>query len=87
MFYLIIGWLAIILTSIQFIPQVIKSLRTKELKDVSLGSFLLVVAAASTWILYGIQRNDFVIITANVLVLTSALIISLLKIKTRNKIK
>ncbi len=87
MFYSILGWLAVILTSMQFIPQVIKSLRTKELKDVSLGSFLLVTAAASTWILYGVYSNDLVIITANVLVLTSALIISLLKITTKENIK
>ncbi len=83
MFYSIIGWLAVILTSIQFIPQVVKSLKTKELNGVSLGSFLLIIAAASTWILYGIHKNDFVIITANALVLTSALIISFLKIMNR----
>ena len=80
MFWFIIGWLAATLSTIQFIPQVVKSLKTKETKDLSLGTFLIIVAAASSWILHGIYKEDAVIITANILALVSALIIVALKI-------
>ena len=47
------------------------------------------MASASTWILYGIHKGDFVIIIANILVLSYSLIIFILKIKNKenNSIK
>jgi len=84
MFWFFIGWLAVTLTAIQFIPQVVKAIRTKRLKDISLLTFTTVIAAASVWILHGIHTSDLVIISANILVLISALIIMGLKIKYRH---
>ncbi|MBU1159563.1 hypothetical protein KKD04_00075 [Patescibacteria group bacterium] len=71
------------LSAIQFIPQVIKSLKTKETKDVSLLTFLIIIAAASSWIIHGIHKSDIIIIIANILALVSALIIVILKIAHR----
>ncbi len=81
---LIVGWAAVVLTAIQFIPQVIKSLKTRKLRDVSLGTFLLIIVTAFTWLIYGIYESDIVIIAANALVLLSALIITTLKLKYKH---
>lgn len=80
MFWLIIGLVAVILTSIQFIPQVIKAFRTRKLRDISLTTFILIIFTAFSWILHGINRSDIAIISANFLILISASIIVILKI-------
>ena len=81
MFLIIISWLAVILSSIQLIPQTIKSLKTKETKDVSLFTFLIIMGASASWIIHGIYRSDVAIITANVIAFISATIIVILKFK------
>lgn len=77
----IIGWLAVVLTAVQFIPQVVKAYTTKELKGASLATFVMIVVTASTWIVHGILHSDSVVIAANSLVLISAIAIVMLKLK------
>ncbi len=80
MFLIIVSWLAVILSSIQLIPQTIKSLKTKETKDVSLFTFLIIMGASSSWIIHGIYRSDIAIIIANTIAFISATIIVILKL-------
>lgn len=75
--------MVIVLTVTQFIPQVIKAIKTKKLKDISLLSFIMMASTASFWILHGIHRSDMVVVSANTLVLISILTIIILKIKYR----
>jgi MtN3 and saliva related transmembrane protein len=68
---------------VQFVPQVVKAYRTKKVRDISLYSFVLVSITATTWIIHGLNQSDTVIISANVLVLISALLIIVSKILFR----
>ena len=60
-----LGYFAGTLTVASFLPQVIRTLRTRQTGDLSLGMFALLVTASSLWILYGAITSDWPIILTN----------------------
>jgi MtN3 and saliva related transmembrane protein len=50
-----IGLLAGTLTTVAFIPQVIKIWRTKKADDISISMFLIFTVGVGLWMIYGIQ--------------------------------
>jgi len=69
----LIGGVAAILTMSAFIPQIIKTFRTKSSKDVSLFTLLQLSVGVSLWILYGLHLRDEIIIFANSVTLLTLL--------------
>jgi len=67
----IIGLTAATLTMFAFIPQIIKMVKTKSAKDVSLITLIQLSLGVSLWIIYGIFIKDFVVILANSITLAS----------------
>jgi len=67
----IIGLTAATLTMFAFIPQIIKMVKTKSAKDVSLITLIQLSLGVSLWIVYGIFIKDFVVILANCITLAS----------------
>jgi MtN3 and saliva related transmembrane protein len=61
-----IGIVAGVLVLSSFIPQVIKAYKTKRMIDVSIYLLGLISTGMFLWIIYGILRNDLVIIGTNV---------------------
>ena len=61
------GYLAATLTTIAFIPQLIKTLKTKKAEDVSLTTLIMFLTGVSAWIIYGIQISSKPILIANVI--------------------
>lgn len=53
------------LTTIGFVPQVVRSYRTKSVDDVSLTQPIVLLCGMSLWFLYGILLGDIAIILAN----------------------
>lgn len=49
-----IGFAAGFLMAITMIPQIIKSLKTKSVEDISLLMLIIYVASAFLWVIYGI---------------------------------
>ena len=78
-----LGFVAGFLTVSSFLPQVLRTWRTKRTTDLSFGMVALLVASASLWILYGVVRRDWPVIATNtgVVSLTGALLAA----KTRFK--
>ncbi len=66
MFELTIGFIGATLTTVSFIPQAIRVIKTKSTADISLGMFLAMSVGIVCWLIYGILRNDVVVISANV---------------------
>ncbi len=50
----ILGFIAGLLMSISFIPQAIRSIRTKDTKSLSLPSYVLFVLCCVFWFCYGL---------------------------------
>ena len=62
----IIGTLAGTLTTISFLPQLIKTLRLKSARDLSWGMWIVFVTGIALWILYGFLLHAMPVILANV---------------------
>lgn len=78
MLWTIIGSTAAILTMFSFIPQIIKVLKTKSIKDVSLLTLIQLSLGVTLWIAYGIHLKDAIIIIANSITLFSLVILLIL---------
>jgi MtN3 and saliva related transmembrane protein len=72
----IVGLVAGACTTIAFLPQVIKTWKTKTAKDLSLGMFSFFCFGVLLWLIYGIMMRDIPVIVANLftLVLASTLL-------------
>jgi MtN3 and saliva related transmembrane protein len=81
-----LGYIAGILTTIAFVPQVIQIYKTKSAEDVSLAMFLLFTAGVVMWLIYGIQSNAIPVIAANSLTLLLSCVILFFKYKYRKSV-
>lgn len=79
---LILGIAAAACTTAAFLPQAVKTIRTRHTKDISLGMYLLMVVGLALWLAYGIVIGDIPIIIANSI--TVLLAGSILTMKVRN---
>lgn len=61
----ILGIAAGILTSVSMIPQLIKVIREKDVKDISLIMLLILISGLSLWVWYGIKKDELPIILSN----------------------
>ncbi len=61
----ILGFIAGTLTTISFLPQVIKTLKLKETKDISLWMYVILCIGVFSWLIYGLLIKDLPIIAAN----------------------
>ena len=77
----IVGFAAGILTTIAFLPQVIKIWKTKSTKDISLGMFITFTTGIFLWLIYGILINSTPIILANIVTFILSLTILVFKIR------
>ena len=71
----LVGYAAGTLTTLSFLPQVIKTWQSRSAKDISLAMFLMFCIGVSLWIVYGVFNADLPVILANVVTLTLASII------------
>lgn len=76
-----IGLVAGLLTSIAAIPQVIKTLQTRHVRDISIWQPLLLAFGVALWMLYGILINDFPLIIANITPLICNVVLTGMKIR------
>ena len=79
----ILGLTAAIISTIAFLPQVIKSWKTRKTSDISLGSYILVVSGVFLWLVYGFLIKDIPLILANGVTFILTFWILILKIKYR----
>ena len=69
----VLGFIAATLTTSAFVPQVYKAWQTKRTKDISAPTFIVLLMGISLWTVYGVLKEDVVIILAN---LTTAVLAS-----------
>lgn len=79
-FITIIGTAAACCSTFGLLPQALRVWRTKEVEQLSIGTFGLMLAGAVLWLMYGIFRSDFIIIGANFIALLFITYITVIKI-------
>ena len=75
-----LGIIAGILTSIRLLPQVYRSLRIKETRDISVWFLIILFFQALFLIFYGISKPDNLIVYMNILPLLCSIILLILKV-------
>ena len=77
----ILGLVAGTITSVTFLPQVVKIWQTKSAKDLSLMMLLLLMLGVVLWLIYGLVVMSAAIIYTNSMVLAMSLIMLYFKLR------
>ena len=81
--FVIIGYLAAFFTAVSFLPQALKTIRTREVAGLSVITYLFLFFGSLSWLVYGYYLNDLPILTTNTLTTISTFIILFLIFKER----
>ncbi|MBD3777108.1 MAG: SemiSWEET transporter [Thiotrichales bacterium] len=77
----VLGYIAGALTTFSFLPQAIKTLKTRDTQSISLLMYALFVTGVGFWLLYGWTIGDNTLIIANSVTLLFASPILLMKLQ------
>lgn len=75
----LVGMAAGTLTTVSFVPQVIKIWKSRSAKDISTGMFLLFSLGVVLWLIYGVALHSTPIIVSNLVTLVLSLSIIVMK--------
>ncbi len=77
----LVGLLAGLCTTVSFLPQVLKTWRTRSTEDISLGMFLIFTIGCTLWLLYGLLLRDIAIMLPNAVTIVMSTIILACKLR------
>ncbi len=77
----LLGLAAGLLTTASFLPQVLKTWKTRSAGDLSYGMIVLFVSGISLWLVYGIRIQSLPIILANAVTILLLLVLLGMKIQ------
>ena len=77
----LIGSIAGALTTISFLPQVVRIIRTKKTRDLSPAMYIILCAGVVLWVIYGLLLKSLPVIIANSIVIVLSLYILMMKFK------
>ncbi len=80
-YVIIVGMIAAFLSTVSSLPQVIKTIKLKETKDISFWMWAFLAVGIFLWLVYGLLKTDLPIILANGISLFLVSIVLGLKIK------
>jgi len=81
-----IGFIAALLTTGAFVPQVFKTLKTKSTEGLSLTMYISMFVGIMLWLFYGIKIQSISMIIANVVTggLTLSILVMIILHKKKN---
>ena len=77
----VLGFVAGVLTTAAFVPQVVKIRRTRSARDISLGMYAAFTTGVVLWLAYGVALGSTPIIVANAFTLVLALAVLVMKLR------
>ena len=77
----LVGMSGATLTTVAFLPQAIKVIKTRSTRDLSLGMSVLFVVGVACWLVYGVLLSELPIIIGNAVTFVLATLILGYKIK------
>ena len=75
------GYVAATLTTLAFVPQAVKTIRTRDTRSISLGMYVVFTIGIAFWFGYGIVLNSWPMIVSNLVTFVLAGTILALKVK------
>lgn len=82
-FTTVIGGLAAFGTTAAWLPQVVRTWRSRSAEDFSWGYLAMFSTGVALWNVYGVLRKDPVIIAANAVTLALVLTVAFVKMRER----
>lgn len=76
-----VGYLAGALTTVAFVPQALKTIRSRDTRSISLGMYIVFTLGVALWLAYGIYLNSLPMILSNIVTLLLSATILALKLK------
>ena len=80
-----LGLVAGVLTTIAYLPQLIKTWQSKSADDLSWSMLIILCAGIILWLVYGFSVHDIPIVAANIVTFVLASIILVLKIRCKQE--
>lgn len=74
-----LGFAAGTMTTAAFVPQVVKTWRSRSAGDISLGMYAVLTCGVSSWLAYGLLMGDWPVVAANGV--TLVLVVAMLAMK------
>jgi len=81
---IVFGYFAAFFTAVSFLPQAIKTVRTRETAGLSLLTYLFLFLGSLSWFIYGIYLTDYPLMVTNSLTTVFTGIILYLIFSERN---
>jgi MtN3 and saliva related transmembrane protein len=79
----IIGYIAASLTTFSFVPQALKTFRTRDVSGISLGMYSCFTLGVALWLVYGWLLAAWPIVVANTITLSLTVGILMMKLRYR----
>lgn len=76
-----IGYVAAFLTTVSFIPQAVKTIRTRDTRGISVGMYAVFTVGVACWFGYGLVLGSWPMIVSNVITLALSGTILALKLR------
>ncbi len=80
MIFTVISYCAAFLTTISFLPQAVKTVKTRDTSSISLGMYALFTVGVICWMLYGLATLQWSIVISNFITAIFAVVILSFKI-------
>jgi MtN3 and saliva related transmembrane protein len=77
----IVGMIGAVLTTVCWLPQAIKIIRSRETSAISLAGTVAFTVGIAFWLVYGLALVDWPLITSNIVTLALMLVIVSLKVR------
>ena len=77
----VLGFLAAVLTTASFVPQVIKIVRERQTQGISLGMYVLFTLGVGLWLVYGVLIGSAPVTIANAIALVLAGTVLVMKLR------
>lgn len=81
----IMGLTAASLTTLAFLPQVIKTYRSRQVRDLALTTTLMLTVGTILWFSYGVVKNDLPLMAANAVTLMLVAALLMMKLLWRRR--
>ena len=75
------GYVAAAMTTLAFVPQALKTIRTRDTRSISLGMYVVFTVGIGFWLVYGIALNSMPMILSNIVTFLLSGTILALKLK------
>ena len=83
--FAILGYIATFFSATAFLPQAMKTIRTRDVQSLSLITYIFLFSASLSWFSYGIYLGDIPLIATNTLTSSLQAIILFMILKERDK--